>query len=184
MGLMLGLLEGFAGLGMILALAEWFGVCALAPFVTRTGIPVSLGSLGGDLRAALASGGIRGFRTRARADGSFLIRPVLWFEREPSAAPFLWSLAVARPADERVQITAYLPSGFYVFAALASFVAVLRAAAMLPTLVLVVVWLLAVWWAGRHQRNEARLCFGRLAAAMPHNNQMQLTAPAAMERRS
>ena len=55
MGLMLGLLEGFAGLGMILALAEWFGVCALAPFVTRTGIPVSLGSLGGDLRAALAN---------------------------------------------------------------------------------------------------------------------------------
>jgi hypothetical protein len=97
---------------------------------------------------------------------------VLWFEREPSAAPFLWSLAIARPASDRIQVTAYLPSGFYVFAAFASLVAVLRAPDMLPTVVLVVLWLLTVWWAGRHQRNEARLCFGRLAAAttMPDNN--------------
>jgi len=111
---------------------------------------------------------------------------VLWFEREPSAAPFLWTLAVARPTDDCVQITAYLPSGFYVFAVLATVVAILQAAAVLTTVIPAVLWLIAVWWFGRHERNEVRLCFGRLAGAttMPDNNQMQLAAPPAMERRS
>jgi hypothetical protein len=142
-------------------------------------VPVGTWHLPRRLHEELERGSLHGFRVTPLADDRYLLRPVLWFEKAASAAPFLIGVATARSEAASVNVRVYAPLAGLLLALLIPtwVIGPPRSAATFVAFVAVGAAVLASVVATHRSAFDA--CFKRLERAWaiaPENNKMQQTS--------
>jgi hypothetical protein len=148
---------------LLLCLAEVVAVIGLWKRGTHVVVPVYQRGLPPDVGEALTTGSFRGFRTVGLGGNKFLLRPVLWFEAGPSAAPFFLSVAKADVSQSSVQVRGYAPLGVLLLALLVPSTAIGVPQSPAGVIALVIATSACVWFTVAMYRSEFRACLGRLA---------------------
>jgi hypothetical protein len=101
----------------LFAAAELVGVFALDELVLMTGLKVLdvRGQLAVEMQRDQATPGLRGFKVRAFPPKGYLLRPVSYFEKGPSADPLVTGIAHLEQVDGGWRLRAYQPVGKLVF---------------------------------------------------------------------
>jgi hypothetical protein len=154
-------------LAILLAIVELVAVFCLWPWGTLLAIPVYRKVLRQDLAASLEAGSLVGWRVAHLGAREFLLRPVLWTEDGPSAAPFLCAVAKARPLESGVEVLCYAPLGALLFTAAVPLAAVGIPDSAGGLIALLVVVLGLLWFSAAMYRSEFRLCLRRIDAWAP-----------------
>jgi hypothetical protein len=160
---------------------DFAGVISLSRYGTHLVVPVGTRHLALRFGDALESGSLPGFRVVALGKDRYLLRPVLWFEREPSAAPLLVTVAVATVDSTSVTVRIYAPLGALLLAALLPTCFLGPPISRFSVTGIILAGALILAWTIRMYRSEFGTCFDRLErawATAPENNKMQLTRSA------
>ncbi len=159
---------------------DFAGVVYLSRYGTHLVFPLTTRYLDRGFGDALEAGALPGFRVVALAKDRFLFRPVLWFEKEPSAAPLLVAAAVATVGASSVRVRIFAPLGTVLMSALIP-IWFLRPMSGLTVIGSILVGAAVLACVLATFRAEFTACFDRLNrawATAPENNKMQLTRSA------
>jgi hypothetical protein len=172
-------LEAVAALVIVVAgWLDFVAVFSLSRRGTHLLVPVGTWQLPSRLRQELERESVRGFRVVPLGAGRYLLRPVLWFEKEPSAAPQLVSMATAAVEAGSVRVRVYAPLAAVLIALLIPWVLVPTTSPLALTACIAIgAALLAATIAT--YKAEFGACFDRLERAWqtaPENNKMQQTS--------
>jgi hypothetical protein len=144
---------------------DFAGVISLSRYGTHLVLPVGTRHLDCRFGDALAGGSLRGFRVVALGKDRYLLRPVLWFEKEPSAAPLLVGVAAATVEAASVTVRIYAPLGPILLAALLPLWFVRpRMSGFGVTAIILGGGLVLAWTIGAYKA-EFSACFDRLERA-------------------
>jgi hypothetical protein len=160
---------------------DFAGVIALSRYGTHLVFPVATRYLDRRFGDALESASLPGFRVAALAKDRYLLRPVLWFEKEPSAEPMLVAAAVATVEAGSVKVRIYAPVGAVLLSALLPTWLLRPPMSRLSVIGIILAGAVVLSGTIALYRSEFVTCFDRLErawATAPENNKMQLTRSA------
>lgn len=160
---------------------DFAGVISLSRYGTHLVFPVGTRHLDRRFADALESGLLPGFRVLALGKDRYLLRPVLWFEKEPSAAPLLVTVAVATVDAASVTMRIYAPLGAILLGALLPTWFLGPPLSRFSVIGIILAGALILAGTIKTYRSEFGRCFDRLErawATAPENNKMQLTRSA------